>query len=256
MRKIVKNVFLFIKCFILFILLWATSHATVKNTEKIIYVEKFKSRGVYQEELSNEKRKFYKVSAKENEDASRKAYITSGNRIYPGANGDILVSTEATLIGPIVSGIVSFYVGGHATIVTDEYNDYEISSNKYSSVEATGLEEDDNRSVLSNRAYWTNDDPFTEIIALRVNLTENEIKEVQSNAIALVGDEYNYSFLFNTLKKSYCSDLVSKTFSHVGVNLNKDSFATTIYDLIVTNETYISYYSCYIDEVMYIYYLG
>ncbi len=255
MRKIVKSVFIFIKCFVIFIALWATTSSLEKNVEKLIYVEQFKSRGVYQEDLSSKSVKYYKVSAKATEDASRKAYHKSGSTIYPGSKGDILVSTQATLVGPMTSGIVSFYVGGHAAIVVDEYFDYEVSATIRSSVEATGLNEGSNKSIIDSRAYWTDDEPFSEIMALRVNLTESEINEVVSNAIGLVGEDYNYSFLFDTDKKSYCSDIVTKAFSHVNVNLNKDSFATTIFDLIVADKTYISYYSYYSDGVMYVYYL-
>ncbi len=255
MRKIVKSVFLFVKCFILFIAFWATTSSTVKNVEKLVYVEQFKSRGVLNEELSSNRIKFYKVSAEGDEDSSRDAYLTSGSTIYPGSAGDILVSTQATLVNPIVSGFVSFYVGGHATIVTDDYGDYEITSTKYSAVEATGLDAGENRAIVTNRAYWTDSSPFSEVIGLRVNLTESEINEVVSNSIGLTGDKYNYSFLFDTDKKSYCSDIVTKAFSHVGVNLNKDSFATTIYDLIVADDTYISYYSYYSDNILNVYYL-
>lgn len=256
MRKIVKNVLLFLKCFVIFIAFWATTSSLEKNVEKLVYVEQFKTRGVFQEELSTNDVKYYKVSPKENEDGTRKAYLNNGSTLYPGSKGDILVSTQATLIGPMTSGFVSFYVGGHATLVTDEYIDYEIASTNYSAVEATGLNEGDNRSILTSRSYWAIDNPFTEVIGLRVNLTESEIDEVVSNGIAMVGDDYNYSFLFDTDTKSYCSDIVSKAFLKVGINLNKDSFATTIYDLIVADKTYISYYSYYSDDVMYVYYLG
>lgn len=255
MRKIVKSVFLFIKCFVIFIALWATTSSLEKNVEKLIYVEQFKARGVYQENLSSTKVKYYKVSANEKEDGNRKAFLKNGSTIYPGSKGDILVSTQATLVGPMISGFVSFYVGGHASIVVDNYYDYELSATSYSSVEATGLNEGSNKSIIDNRAYWTSDDPFTEIIALRVNLTESEINEVISNAIGLVGEDYNYSFLFDTDKKSYCSDIVTKAFSHIGINLNKDYFATTIFDLIVASQTYISYYSYYNEDIMYVYYL-
>ncbi len=256
MRKIVKNVFLFIKCFIIFIIFWATTSSAEKNVEKLVYVEQFKARGVYQEELSSNKIKFYKVSAKDKEDNSRASYLMDGSTVYPGSSGDILVSTQATLAGPIVSGFISFYVGGHATVVTDNYVDYDITSTTYSAVEATGLNEGSNKAIITSRAYWTEKNPFSEVIGLRVNMTESERKEVISNSIALVGDDYNYSFLFDTDKKSYCSDIVSKAFSHIGINLNKDSFATTIYDLIVADSTYISYYSYYDENIMYVYYLG
>lgn len=256
MRKIVKIVFLFIKCFILFIALWATTSSTVKNVEKLIYVEQFKSRGEYQDSISTNQIKFYKVAANEKEDSKRPAYLSNGSTIYPGSKGDILVSTQATLVNPFISGIVTYYVGGHATIVVDDYFDYQVEANNRSSVEATGLSPYDNRSVITDRSYWTEKGPFTEVIGLRVNLSESEIKEVVSNAISLVGDDYNYSFLFDTDKKSYCSDIVTKAFSHVNVNLNKDSFATTIYDLIVADKTYISYYSFYEENVLNVYYLG
>ena len=256
MRKIVKIVFLFIKCFILFIALWATTSSTVKNVEKLIYVEQFKSRGEYQDSISTNKIKFYKVAAKDDEDSSREAFLSNGSTIYPGSKGDILVSTQATLVNPIISGIVTYYVGGHATIVTDNFYDYQVDSNKYGSVEATGLNPYDNRSVVSSRGYWTDNEPFTEVIGLRVNMSESEIKGVVADAMALVGDDYNYSFLFDTDKKSYCSDIVTKVFSQIDINLNKDSFATTIYDLIVADKTYISYYSYYEKDVLNVYYLG
>ena len=55
----------------------------------------------------------------------------------------------------------------------------------------------------------------------------------------------------------YCSDLISSGFSYIGRNLNRDSSTTSIYDLIVSPETYISYYH-YFDGngVKHVYYLG
>ena len=39
--------------------------------------------------------------------------------------------------------------------------------------------------------------------------------------------EYNYAFIFDTVDKSYCSDLISKAYNRVGYNLNKDGVIVT-----------------------------
>ena len=46
-------------------------------------------------------------------------------------------------------------------------------------------------------------------------MTDREKTEVLSYAQTIVGDPYNYSFLFDTTNKSYCSDLVSKSFKKI-----------------------------------------
>lgn len=253
MRKILKLSLLIIKSILIFIVIGATSTAVVKNIYKIVLVEQFKAKGVYQEELSTSSVKFYKIESEE----STPAFLRSGNNILPGGPGDIIVSTQATLINPFVSGFVSFFAGGHAAICMDEYVDFDISVQKENSVEATGLEEGENLSEVFHRGYWAESDPFTEVIGLRVSMTESERREVISLAASMLGDPYNYSFIFNTTNKTYCSDLVSKVYSHIGVNLNKDDFTTSIYDLIVSSESYISYYHYYdSDGVKHIYYLG
>ena len=70
-----------------------------------------------------------------------------------------------------------------------------------------------------------------------------------------LGDPYNISFLFDTKNKTYCSDLITKVFSSVGIDTNKDGYFTTIYDIITTEELYITYYHYYKDGIKYIYYV-
>ena len=253
MRSMFKFVFLILKNLIIFVVLGATTTACVHNTEKIVYVEQFKQKGVYQEDISTDNIKYYLVES----DEERLGYIPNGNDCYPGNIGDILVSTQAHLINPFISDLISFFAGGHAALCVKNYRDYELHTDQYTTVEATGLNPGDNPTEIIDRNYWSGQSNFTEVIGLRVKMTEEERNIVISDAISQVGDHYNFSFIFDTTNKKYCSDIVSNSFKRIGKNLNKDEFATTIYDLIVSSDTYISYYH-YFDNngVKHIYYLG
>ena len=98
---------------------------------------------------------------------------------------------------------------------------------------------------------------FNTVIGLRVDMTEEEYEMVTSVIMSYLDDPYNSTFFFNTTNAKYCSDLISSGFSYIGRNLNRDSSTTSIYDLIVSPETYISYYH-YFDGngVKHVYYLG
>ena len=98
--------------------------------------------------------------------------------------------------------------------------------------------------------------PFDEVIVLRVKTTEEERCKVLSKAMALVGEPYNYTFFFNTKEASYCTDIVGKAYSEIGVDLNKDKLTTSVYDLLISKDTYISYYY-YMDSkgIKHFYYL-
>ena len=61
--------------------------------------------------------------------------------------------------------------------------------------------------------------------------------------------------MLDTVNKSYCTDVISKSYRKVGINLNKDGFITTNLDILCSGDLYISYYHYYKDDVKYIYYL-
>ncbi len=254
MRNFGKLLLLVVKSILIFIVVGALSTASVKNIQKVVLVEEFKAKGVYQEDISSETEKFYRIDAPN----ERPSYTMDRGRIIPGSKGDILVATEAHLVGPIIDGIVTFFAGGHAAICTGDYGDYEIGLDDTTSIESTGLNEGENPASIFNRDYWSYSSNYKEVIGLRVKgMNDRKADEVISNAAALLGDPYNYSFLFDTTNKSYCSDLVSKAYKSIGVDLNKDDFTTSIYDLIVTSDTYISYYHYYdSNNVKHIYYFG
>lgn len=253
MKKIiVKYILLAIESVLLFIVIGAITTAITKNIYADILIESFKSKAILDEENSSYNTKIYRVDSNE----ERPTYQKIGNNYYPGDEGDILISLNSELDILFVKEFVSFFAGGHAGIVLGSYSDYYLDVDNSNTVESTGLNNGDNVAEAFNKNYWSSGVPYQEIICLRVNTTEAQRKRVTARAISLLGDPYNYSFIYDVKNKSYCSYLVAKAYSSVGIDLNKDGFTTSVYDLLVSSETYISYYQ-YIDSdnVKHIYFL-
>lgn len=252
MRKIIKIFLLTISSILIFILLsWFTNQIT-QHIITDVKIENFKNSSVYQEDLSSSTEKFYKISS--NEECG---YMNYGPYIYPGNKCDVIVSRKSAIDIPFVADLVTFFAGGHASLVLGNYNDYNITADDAYVIEATGLNEGLNLSEIHSRYYWSTGQGYDEVIVLRANnLTEEQKDEVISNAVSHLDDPYNYSFTFDTTNKSYCSDLISKSFDPIGINLNKNGYWTTIYDLIVSSDCHIAYYHYYKDGVKYIYYVG
>jgi hypothetical protein len=88
-------------------------------------------------------------------------------------------------------------------------------------------------------------------------MTQEEYEVVTSVILSYYDDPYNSSFLVNTTNSKYCTDIMSQAFSYIGKKLNRDSFSTSVYDLIVSPDTYISYYHYYDGNgVKHVYYIG
>lgn len=253
MKKILKYVFKLCEFILLFILVVGITAAITKNIYSEILIKNFKSKGVFQEELSNDKIKIYHIESNE----EIPTYTIYNNKITPGNTGDIVISLDLMLDNAMVGSIISFFAGGHAGLVLDDYKDSQGSASPDYTLESTGFGDNTNSDIF-NKNYWYEDYvcPFNEVIALRVKTTEEERNKIISKAMALVGEPYNYTFFFNTKNTSYCTDIIGKAYSEIDVNLNKDKLTTSVYDLLISDETYISYYS-YKDNngIKYIYYL-
>ena len=252
MRKIFKIIGISISTILIFIFSsWIISDGLFHIITEI-KIEKFKAKAVLQEDLSSSTVKFYKVESNE-----ELGYVKSGSTILPGNKCDIVVSRKSIIPIPFVRDLVTFFAGGHAALVVDDYSDYNIYADLGTVLEATGMNEGLNISELHNRYYWTDKAAYDEVIVLRANnITDEQKDEVISNAMSLLDDPYNYSFTFDTVNKSYCSDLISKCFSKVGINLNKNGYWTTIHDLTASSDCHLAYYHYYKDGIKYIYYVG
>ena len=141
-----------------------------------------------------------------------------------------------------------------------EYIDKEDMNNEQESVSHDTLSEDNQNELIYQypveEMRSTYEDYFKQVVCYRTHLSEEELDEVVSVTSGHLGDPYNYNFTFDTLNKSYCSDLISKVFDKVNLNLNKDGFWTTVWDIMVSPDLYITYYHYISNGVKYVYYVG
>lgn len=251
MRKIIRYLLLLVKNILIFVAIGAIITSISKHVQTNNIVNDFISKGIYQEDISTDSIKYYLVPGNES-----KQSIDFGSKL-PGVAGDILLSTEANLGIPLVSSFVSYFAGGHAALSTGAYRDFNIQTSNSQTIEATGMNVNNNNSaIFAKSASWVSNNYFNTVMGLRVSMSDEQRDEVLSLATSLVGDPYNYSFMFNTNKTSYCTDIISKCFKRVGYNLNKDGGTNSIYDLIVSSDTYMYYYHYFDNDIKNIYYLG
>ena len=251
MRKYIKFGLFILQSVLIFIIIGAITQPFSKNIQKIALVENFKREAVFDEENSTSSIKYYRIESSETKQAFRVMY----GKVYPGYNGDILVSTQSGIKNKIISNFVSITVGGHAGICVDNYKSSTLNTGENQVIEASGLVGDDKCQVF-NKDYWIDKNIHTEVIGLRMKMSEEENNQFVKNAAGFVGYPYNFSFIFNIKNSVYCSDLISRSAKPLGFNLNKDNGPTTIYDIIVSSDTYIFYYHMYDnDGVRHIYYL-
>lgn len=253
MTKIYKLLLILFQTIVIFITVGAFTTAITKNIYSRILIEEFKSKAKYNSSKSSNFTKIYEILSLE----TKEPYQQNFNNYYPGGSSDILISLKSEIKTPFIGDFISFFAGGHAALVLDSYGDVDKEFDETRTLESTGLVEGIEFATDFAKDYWIAEAPYNEVIVLRVKLTENEQRIIQSNAMAMIGDPYNYSFVLGTKNKSYCTDIISKIYGKIGKNLNKDGFTTSVYDLLVSNETYIAYYHYYdYDGVKHIYYLA
>ena len=112
MKKIRKIAWFIVKSLLIFVALYIATTTIVQNVIKIVKVENFKAKAIYNSELSTKNEKFYVVKSEE----EIPAFEMNGTLVYPGYTADIVTSINASVLGPITSNTVSFFVGGHAAI--------------------------------------------------------------------------------------------------------------------------------------------
>ncbi len=213
-------------------------------------------------------------------------------REYLGQKGDVFVTQQSPFPAiPFVHQIMTFYFGGHAAI--NNGNNQFIESTGFpkpgeSIIDIIRYQGDENHDFsvgvnLSNENYWLDpefrsnqDEDYKaygayyrkEFIGLRVkNINETEIDQAVSYAEEQLSKRalYNFLFIFDMDNKFYCTDLVSRAYQSSLIDirnqntfsrsLNDDQFITTVNDLILSEDTYITIYVEVIDGIPHIYYL-
>ena len=99
MRKILKYVLIIISSILIFIL---SGFAINAGTEQVIInskISSFKKLGVYQEDISTNLVKYYKVTM----DGERPGYTMSGTYMMPGNYGDIIASGDTFVVNELLS---------------------------------------------------------------------------------------------------------------------------------------------------------
>ena len=254
--KIVKKILLY---GLLAFLVFFVSNGIYENIYIQQEINDFKNAGDYESEemIGNTKVIYYKVS--------RETYVEKGWEAYErptikehviGSNGDILLNKKSPFDNlPFIYEFISFFFGGHAVAAKGLENGDSFDDLGVNVLEVAGNTEDSNyvREIKNN---WFLSDRREETIGVRVKgVTKEDTDNFTNNILAKLGEPYNYSFIFNTKKSHYCTDLMSKCYQEAGFKIN-DWFYTSINDLITSKNTYISFYKYNDGKTTYVYYLG
>lgn len=260
MKNILKIVWIILRSILILILIWYFCDTGVDHILYDAKISNFKSLATYNETISTATEKYYKVDKLSHLDKFKAdelpGYYMKNLTMYPGNTTDIITSPNATLVNELISGIVTYTAGGHAGIIAGNYQDFKGKIKPEEIYEALGMEEGINPSRTTDRGFFTTDAYYKEVVVVRADLDEEKKDKVLSLASGDLGDPYNYSFgIFDSKNKSICTDLVSKVFDKVNVNLNKDGMFVTTYDLVISSDVHIVYYHYFKDGVKYTYYL-
>lgn len=234
-----KKILCLILSFVLSFIVYATINSTVENIESFKIIENFIKDAKLVEEKSTSTIKFYEV--KSDFELDSPTYYYSNGIYYPGGVGDILLTKKPAITIPLIYEGIKFYIGGHAAISGFSYEDQNKNIYVNEAIEVTGfgnytLVRDESKSSWNNSYY-------DEIFAMRVNTSLDNRFKAFNRAISYFDEPYNYSFIFDVFNRKYCSDLVSQSYDYVDIHLNYDGIATTIYDLMVNKNVYMTYYS-------------
>jgi len=253
MKSILKWSIRIIRTILIFFILSFSLESFVEQSIRITRIHNFTKQGVYQKDISTEDIKYYKVD----KNIDKPGYtIANDGEMLPGYPGDILVTPLTYLDNDVLERLMSFFVGGHAGICLGNYEDYDVEIYDDSSLETSGVRHGIDSCQAFDKSVWNNENAYDTVIGLRPKKMTDEIRdEILSLAMSHYGDPYNYNFTFDTKNKSYCSDLLSKVYKEIGINLNYDGFWTTVHDLIVSKDLIITYYHYYDKNgVMKVYY--
>lgn len=252
-------------------------------------IRQFVQKGVLDEVNSTDTIKYYKVSRETYypNELIRDPFYT-GDYLKPGDAGDIFVTQRSPLVAyPGVDQFVTFFFGGHAAVIDDSNTIFETigipnSDEKLLDVILNGGRDTHVKGGIRN--YWLdpthraedNNDPSyrafgtyyrNDWIGLRIKgITQAEIDESLAYLSKLEQEEAQYNFLFvlNTKNKYYCTDMVSRAYESIQTesgkqkyDLNRDAIAVTVNDLVLSKDTYISYYvTTDKNDVKHVYYIG
>ncbi len=210
---------------------------------------------------------------------------------YLGQTGDIFLTQQSPLPEiPVIHQFVSFYFGGHAAFKSSDNRFYEatgMTGDINDILAAIRLPNDEVSDIgveatKSSRNNWLNpnyrnetSDGYdrygtyyrTKFFGVRVkDIDPSKFDDLEAFGESIRGKApYNYLFFLDMTNKYYCTDMVSRAYQSIMLDeddqklyartLNDDGFITSVNDIILSNDTYLTFYVEVIDDVVHIYYL-
>jgi|SRR5690554_922197 len=216
------------------------------------------------------------------------------NKVNPGVKGDILITFESPFpYIPVIDQIYGYWLGGHTALVGDNNKIYQSTGIADSGQLDIGLMfdvimhrgyDETNKFGLSVQTVSNNwMTPFRneshpeypyygkfyrdEILTTRVKYENTDIRDQVIDAASNYAHDkvdrglYNYLFILDTSNKYYCTDLVTRAFGQVNkdlgtdFNLDPDGFYPSMYDILLSDDVYITIYKETKADGIHVYYL-
>src|SRR5690554_1768127 len=296
--RIIKKTFKILFILAIVSIFYSFGYTSYENIKVSQDFKTFKNRAVYEKTVTlnngmeDFKRHYYKVSRETSFELNdTRSVFRDDTEVKLGQKGDIFV----TKLSPFknVFGahqFVSYYFGGHAAIYDGEKGYIEAVGFPDDFKEFINIIRDDGENVpnysttvnLNRSDYWTHrslsvhEDNYykyyyrPEVVGLRIKDVDSaSIDAFVDNAYEKYEDNrlYNFLFFLDMKNKYYCTDLVSRAYTEVihgeskgyAKELNDDGFITSVNDLILSKQTYITFIFEVKEEndeiVEYLYYL-
>ena len=215
-------------------------------------------------------------------------------KMNPGVKGDVLLTFQAPFpYVPVIDQVLSAWLGGHAALVVENNRIIQstgLTSNGLLDISTMinvilhrGYDEENIYGVSAQKAnnYWMTpyrseshaEYPYygkyyrTEIMAIRTKFEDPlDIDSDIDQAVSFAQDKvnrglYNYLFIFDTKDKFYCTDLVTRAYASINevngrsYSLDDDGFIPSIYDMLLSEDSYLTLYKETKADGIHIYYL-
>lgn len=208
-----------------------TIDAIVESSQIQKMIDTFKKDCTFYQYSSYYDTNFY-IKKTDNKDITP-TFTIKDDLIYPGYQGDILTTLKNEVAFEPLTSIFSFYFGGHAAMVQDDL------------IIQTAGNNPGNNYVDYYPNNWLRDHTKRyRFIALKVKTSEETRKKACEQTVNWLYKKYNYTFIFNTKDRFYCTDLISRAYQEAdsSICLNEDAFTVSVQDLITSSDTFISIY--------------
>ncbi len=239
-------------------------------------------------------RKYYAVERTETYELSdTRSIFEDDTRRHFGKDGDVLMTWDSPFpYIPVFHQFMTYYFGGHAALKSEDLGYLEATGfpnsnqslidiiltpgnepHEYGNVTAHIISydiwTDPNYRTESDESYNAYGSYYRErFFGVRVkNVNQEMIDQVINYAEEKTGQAiYNFLFFLDMQYKYYCTDYISRSYQSVMVPeeeqrmyanaLNDDGFITSVNDILLSKDTYLTFYVEIKDNIFNVYYLA